>query len=779
LTDTTGSIKLPEYYPGGCEKRYQTNTARIGNSGDLILKERIGNYEILKKMAIGGMAEILLARQVGLMGFERLVVIKRILPHLVCEESFTQMFLNEARLAARFNHPNIVQIYDLGRQDDTFYIAMEFIQGEDLKNIIRRCTKKDRRIPLEHVVKIMSGVLDGLHYAHTQPDLEGKTGGVVHRDVSPRNVILSFQGGVKLLDFGIAKAQKQISTTMPGRIKGKHAYMSPEQCHGLELDGRSDIFSAGVVMYESIAWKRLFKRTSNFETLKAVVSADIPPLRGCVSDLDPKLEAIVMRALQRDREKRYQTAQEMQVDLEDYLISKGWKSNSVLLSRFMGDLFQDKLELMNKALGDANFENLEKAVLSPKKDNVDLEEFLNKFFPEASPEKNGSRSSSSQSDETNSDELLMVPMETPDSQPNQPSTVVVSGEIMEEKPAKGPVLEGMDLLSFVPTGGASASSPPLAKALVVEEKIPTPNPPSPDVRADPFDSREMDLMLDPFLPKPRKGRGLFLIVVLLFLAVGGVVLFWFLGKGSSAPSKPKGVVKMSSVPPGASVYLDDVVQPGKSPIELNLPVGEEHVVRMELTEFPVWEQKVLLTDPTKPLDLRIVFDKNIEKKALLAGEPIIAGAQGEGTGTIQVASDPKNALIYLDGISTDKKTPALLRGVPAGLDHVVLLELSGREATAFRLRLEAGQNAVVQLTPKESTQVDDGRTTVSIESDPEGAKVIVNEWPLSKKTPIPVKLLNGTPSEIVIELDGYHKWRKVVRPIVGVDLTFFAKLKKK
>ncbi|RME19717.1 MAG: serine/threonine protein kinase, partial [Deltaproteobacteria bacterium] len=196
------------------------------------------------------MAEVFLARQTGMKGFEKVVVIKRILPHLAMQERFVQMFLDEARLAARFNHPNIVQIYDLGEENGSYYIAMEYINGEDLRSVVKACAARSERIPMEHVVKIISAVLDGLHYAHQQADLEGRRKGIVHRDVSPHNIIVSFEGGVKLVDFGIARARSEISTTIPGRVKGKHAYMSPEQCQGLELDCRSDIFSAGIVLYE-------------------------------------------------------------------------------------------------------------------------------------------------------------------------------------------------------------------------------------------------------------------------------------------------------------------------------------------------------------------------------------------------------------------------------------------------------------------------------------------------------------------------------------------------
>src|SRR5690606_24924839 len=199
---------------------------------------------------VGGMAEIFLARQEGLEGFEKTICIKRIRPHLSSQANFVRMFLNEAKLAAQLNHPNIVQIYDLGRINDSYFIAMEYISGRDMSRIVPKAERAGIPFPMIYALRIASSVCEGLYYAHTKSDAFGNSLNVVHRDVTPENMLVSWDGTVKIVDFGIAKANTQIEQTRAGEIKGKLSYMSPEQAMGKQLDARSDIFSLGAVLYE-------------------------------------------------------------------------------------------------------------------------------------------------------------------------------------------------------------------------------------------------------------------------------------------------------------------------------------------------------------------------------------------------------------------------------------------------------------------------------------------------------------------------------------------------
>ena len=222
--------------------------------------ETYGRYQLLKKLATGGMAQIYLARQLGPEGFEKLLVVKRILPHLAENEEFITMFLDEARIAARLNHPNVVQIFDLGAQDDSFFIAMEFIHGEDVRRVWKHADKVGKPIPLPLICRIIIEACAGLDYAHKKLDASGRPLNIVHRDISPQNILVAFEGGVKIVDFGIAKAADQATVTKSGVLKGKYSYMSPEQAAGQPIDCRTDIFALGVVLYELLTGTRLFKR---------------------------------------------------------------------------------------------------------------------------------------------------------------------------------------------------------------------------------------------------------------------------------------------------------------------------------------------------------------------------------------------------------------------------------------------------------------------------------------------------------------------------------------
>jgi serine/threonine-protein kinase len=307
------------------------------------LPETIDRYEILQKLATGGMAELYLAKLSGMEGFEKVVVIKRILHHLASDQEFVSMFLDEARIAAKLSHPNVVQIYDLGRADDTYYIAMEYVSGRNIAHAIKKEKERGRHIPVEHAARVMSGVCEGLYYAHTRKDLDGKPLNIIHRDISPQNVLVSFAGGVKLVDFGIAKASTQLAQTRAGVLKGKYSYMSPEQVRGDRIDGRSDLFAAGIVMYEMLTAQRPFERDSSLKTLKAIVQEK--PLNP--RDLNPSVPAevvkILSKALEKDSNRRYVNAQEMQLALEDWLDRSPNKSNNVRLSRYLHELFDDEL----------------------------------------------------------------------------------------------------------------------------------------------------------------------------------------------------------------------------------------------------------------------------------------------------------------------------------------------------------------------------------------------------------------------------------------------------
>lgn len=305
--------------------------------------ETYGRYQLLKKLATGGMAQIYLARQVGPEGFEKLLVVKRILPHLAENEDFITMFLDEARIAARLNHPNIVQIFDLGAQDDSYFIAMEFIHGEDVRRVWKHAERQGKPIPIPLMCRIIIDACAGLDYAHKKADQQGRPLGIVHRDISPQNILVSFEGGVKVVDFGIAKAADQATVTRSGVLKGKYSYMSPEQAGGQHIDSRTDIFALGVVLYELLTGTRLFKRATDIQTLNAVTECAIAPPSQVNSRLPRDLDAIVMKALAKNRDDRFSEARELANELEHWLLNNKLPSSSSALAAFMHDAYGERL----------------------------------------------------------------------------------------------------------------------------------------------------------------------------------------------------------------------------------------------------------------------------------------------------------------------------------------------------------------------------------------------------------------------------------------------------
>jgi serine/threonine protein kinase len=301
--------------------------------------KELGKYRVVRRLATGGMAEIYLAEARGIEGFAKHVVLKCILPQYAASETFVRLFLNEARVTASLDHPNIASVYDMGAHEGTYFFAMEYLHGEDLGRVLRELHSRSARLPLEHALTIGAGVAAGLHAAHEKRGVDGRPLGLVHRDVSPSNVVLTFDGGVKLVDFGVAKLTASAELTHTGMLKGKVAYMSPEQCNDQPLDRRSDVFSLGVLLYELTTLTRLFRADSEAATLRLVLETKIPLPSSRVADFPPELEAVLLRALARDRNLRYASARELQIALEQVARSRGLVISAASLGDWVTDLF--------------------------------------------------------------------------------------------------------------------------------------------------------------------------------------------------------------------------------------------------------------------------------------------------------------------------------------------------------------------------------------------------------------------------------------------------------
>jgi serine/threonine protein kinase len=307
--------------------------------------KRLGKYLLLEQIAVGGMARLYRAKITGVEGFEKLIAIKTILPHLAEEKELVSSFIDEAKLAALLNHQNIVQIYDFGSMENSYFISMEFLFGKDIRIIAKKAGEKGMGISLEDALYIMSRICSGLQYAHTLKDFQGKPLNIIHRDISPQNVIITYEGDVKIVDFGIAKAASQSSVTQHGMIKGKISYMSPEQAAGKSIDYRSDIFSAGIIFYEMVTGHKMFTGESTMQILARVRDVQYAPAEEYVTDVPKKLSVILGRALAKEPDDRYQSCGDMLSDLEECMIEHELRPTATGLSQYMKKLFEEEIAL--------------------------------------------------------------------------------------------------------------------------------------------------------------------------------------------------------------------------------------------------------------------------------------------------------------------------------------------------------------------------------------------------------------------------------------------------
>ncbi len=322
---------------------------------------RFGKYLLVEKLATGGMAQLYRAKIVGVQGFEKFIAIKMILPHLAEEKELVNSFIDEAKLAALLNHQNIVQIYDFGSMENSYFITMEFLYGKDLRHVFAKSKQKGIPLSLENSLFVASRLCAGLDYAHKLKDFQGKPLHIIHRDISPQNVFLTYEGDVKIVDFGIAKAASQSTITQIGMIKGKVAYMSPEQACGTSIDHRSDIFSAGVLLYEMISGNRMFSGEDTMQILAKVREVDYLPLESARSGLPDKIYGILHRSLARDPAERYPSCDEMMADLEECMFRFDMRPSARGVADYMKDLFTEEIAVEKERIRESAAVDVEEA----------------------------------------------------------------------------------------------------------------------------------------------------------------------------------------------------------------------------------------------------------------------------------------------------------------------------------------------------------------------------------------------------------------------------------
>ncbi|MBI1908583.1 MAG: serine/threonine protein kinase [Deltaproteobacteria bacterium] len=315
-------------------------------AGALAGPHPFGRYLLLERLATGGMAEIFLAKLPGVAGFEKMVAIKRILPHWSQNREFITMLIDEAKIVVQLTHPNIVPVYELGREEGSYYIAMEYVDGIDLKKLLQSCLETSKTVPVSITLFIITEILKGLAYAHKKTNNRGENLGIIHRDISPQNILISFDGLVKVADFGIARAARRSHETATGTLKGKFSYMSPEQANQQPLDPRSDLFSVGILFYELLVGKKLFGQKTDIATLDEVrKSEDLIPTD---LSLKPSLKPVLEKSLRKDPKERFQEAGEFVQTLERWCRNEKEECSAEQLSIFLKEIFSQEIQLHKK-----------------------------------------------------------------------------------------------------------------------------------------------------------------------------------------------------------------------------------------------------------------------------------------------------------------------------------------------------------------------------------------------------------------------------------------------
>jgi eukaryotic-like serine/threonine-protein kinase len=610
--------------------------------------ENYGKYQLLKRLAMGGMAQIYLARlKSAPESSKELVVVKRILPHLAENVEFIRMFLDEAKIAARLAHPNIVSIHDLGAQDDSFFLAMEYIHGEDVRRMWKRAASLGMEIPVPLAVRIVIEACAGLDYAHKKTDPSGKPLGIVHRDVSPQNILVSFDGVVKVVDFGIAKAADQATVTRSGVLKGKYSYMSPEQAAGRRVDCRSDVFALGVVLYELITNTRLFKRSSDMQTLSAVAECQVKPPSQVNPRVPADLDPIVMKALAKESDARYSEALQLQVALEQWLVAHQHSASPTELSAFLHKVYADRLarEAGSGGIvveGDPPLTGQRTAVEGHRRSGVN---------PTVSSKKEVKEVTRADRGELIAAAVAEAP-EVTDPSPPRPSRAMRSVDSrrdtelerprMEHKPASNPkqaIAEPPRRHSFaeLPTealDGASLASSGLPL-------VPEGGSLITDTTQAPRRERERD-------------QRRWMIAAASASALVVALVLWLIVK-PSAPLPPASV-RLDTVPPGAKVVFDGKPLSGATP--LTLPTMPAGTYKVAVTREGYEELHATVAIPTtgevslEALNLIAVSPKGPTPPPVTP-RPVTPRPTVETTGPrlvmVTVEADPAQATIFVNG----------------------------------------------------------------------------------------------------------------------------------
>ncbi len=759
-----------------------------------------GKYLLLERVNVGGMAEVFKAKAFGVEGFERLVAVKRILPSIAEDNEFITMFIDEAKIAVQLTHANIAQIFDLGKVGDSYFIAMEYVHGKDLRAIFDRARKRGEPLPVPMACYVTMKVCEGLDYAHNKRDPAGRDLHLVHRDVSPQNVLLSYDGEVKIIDFGIAKAAGKAGKTQAGILKGKFGYMSPEQVRGLPLDRRSDIFAVGICLYELLTGERLFVGESDFSTLEKVRNVEIMPPSTYNRRIPEELEHIVLKALAKDVDDRYQTAMDLHDDLQSFMYTSGNFFARKDLSAYMRKGFAE--EIAKESARDEQYQQLEMphgsgletfdnlapagkraANISDQQRRGPKRTMLGMGAVPPPPPPSGRASAGppppppprrsnpgarvsqpgppppsmagpSLDMDWDDEELSTQIYDKPDSTgggggggggpATQPSPPMNAGPTMPDPVQNRPVSQPGSI-PRPPKSTPPSAGPPQPSA---KPRMPPTSPSLPGPGAggapSPFDNPE-----DPPRGRPDptavttrggKGRGAIGAVlgafVVLLVAAAGAGIWFFV------LDEDPGTIQLTTTPPDPVVRFDEEPVPAtSSPFVIpNVEPGTMHLLEVRKAGYRPWSMQV----EVQPGQTLVLPPVTLESES---GEPadgaVAAGVEGTG---FTLETEPSGAKVFVDDEERDERTPVELTDLEPGT-HSIRVENGARYAPwETQIQLDADQ--VIAL-PR--VTLDLASVTVSFTSEPAGATVTLVRGSQRRN-------VGRTPTSADVDLTGDGEW---------------------
>jgi serine/threonine protein kinase len=682
---------------------------------------RFGRYLLLDKVASGGMAEVWRARITGESGFQRIIAIKKILPHVSEDADFISMFTDEANITVQLQHPNIGQVYEFSKNGDIYYIAMEYISGKDLKTVWSHMRQRKTVIPHELSCFCIQKMAEGLSSAHNKRDNFGSTLGIVHRDVSPQNCILSWEGEVKVIDFGIAKAEDKTSRTRAGTLKGKFAYMAPEQIRGLKLDGRADTFALGVCLYELLTGERGFQAENEFSLLEKVRNVEIKPPTMVNRDIPPELERIVFKAIAKDRDDRYPDAADLAEDLQRYMLGRGKPPKPGDLGEFLRQSFTvdyDKERLRLESYREIEVEEEQKPlnlaeVALPAFNPTSLQEPFDPVRAAMADERSGTFAAGEGAfaDAHSQSGARLGRHNT--------QTGSYAGQSTNPGESRSYVLNrpGAD-----PTGNTSVT--PVGRNI-----------------APPMQKQ----------PAKKAGNSMVLKVafaLLLVGALGGVGAFvatnLLQGKGTI-------VVTVSGAAQDAEVLIDGKLhlERASPSVAINGVSAGEHLLIVQKAGFKTYTGQIVV-QPNKAATINATLKRVGDR--------------------VRVVSEPVGASVFLNGNVTGEKTPTNLEDVEGGTVHRIVVRLEGYKEVAQEIEVEPGQNKTLHFLLRPE------KVKVKILSTPPGAVAFLDGVEVGK-TPLTFEQdPDASPTQLTLERPGCKSYTSSIvvegnKPEEQVSLT--------